>query len=236
MHWREKEKECQSQRERYWIVQEFASATKVSVRACCKSFFVSSSSSVIVVVNVGLVHHQGRPQGDRPMGVKVRTQDESGRKEGRESGSGGVGEERERKGENNKEEAGASHVMHMNDIGFCKGAKAEKMALLEASKNRSNSSKAATSAASKSRSSSSTSGIRERMRQLEDHASKTRFVKDSKKLSRSDPNYGRPQEGTKTAERGRRANSHVHKEILELCEIIYMNGFEQVMCNYYNNV
>ena len=33
------------------------------------------------------------------------------------------------------------------------------------------------------------------------------------------------QEGTKTAERGARANKHVHREILELIEVIYMSGF-----------
>ena len=33
------------------------------------------------------------------------------------------------------------------------------------------------------------------------------------------------QEGTKTAERGERANKHVHREILELIEVIYMSGF-----------
>ena len=33
------------------------------------------------------------------------------------------------------------------------------------------------------------------------------------------------QEGTKTAERGERANKHVHREILDLCEVVYMNGF-----------
>ncbi len=65
------------------------------------------------------------------------------------------------------------------------------------------------------------------MRQLEDAMSKTHFVKDMKsgRLSKSDPDYGRPQAGTKTAERGQRANRHVHKEILELCEVIYMHGF-----------
>jgi hypothetical protein len=64
------------------------------------------------------------------------------------------------------------------------------------------------------------------MKQLEDAMSKNNFVKDvGGRLSKDDPNYGRPQAGTKTAERGDRANMHVHKEILDLIEIIYMNGF-----------
>ncbi|TRY71945.1 hypothetical protein TCAL_03936 [Tigriopus californicus] len=48
-----------------------------------------------------------------------------------------------------------------------------------------------------------------------------------KAISKDDPNYGRPQQGTFTEARGQRAQIHVHKEMLELCEIIYMNGEEQ---------
>ncbi|KAF4528308.1 hypothetical protein B566_EDAN014984 [Ephemera danica] len=43
-------------------------------------------------------------------------------------------------------------------------------------------------------------------------------------LDKSNPNYGRPVEGSKTDVRGKKAMSHVTKEILELCEIIHENG------------
>lgn len=57
---------------------------------------------------------------------------------------------------------------------------------------------------------------------------KDNFVKDMKSaLDKEDPAYGKPQEGTRTAARGKKALSHVHKEILELCEIIYLHGLEQ---------
>ena len=66
--------------------------------------------------------------------------------------------------------------------------------------------------------------IVERMKLLEHAMTKDNYVRDLKRTDRSDPGYGRPQEGTRTAERGARAATHVHKEILELCEVIYMNG------------
>ncbi|KAL1116522.1 hypothetical protein AAG570_004994 [Ranatra chinensis] len=37
----------------------------------------------------------------------------------------------------------------------------------------------------------------------------------------SDPDYGRPVAGSKTDERGRKAKSHITKEILELCAAIH---------------
>jgi len=43
-------------------------------------------------------------------------------------------------------------------------------------------------------------------------------------LSKEDPGYGTPLEGTKTAARGRKAVDHVSKEIVELCEVIWTHG------------
>lgn len=48
------------------------------------------------------------------------------------------------------------------------------------------------------------------MQQLEHAMTKTQFV-SGRRVSKGDPGYGRPEEGTKTAERGKRAHSHVHK-------------------------
>jgi len=43
-------------------------------------------------------------------------------------------------------------------------------------------------------------------------------------LKPGDPGYGRPQEGTKTAARGRNAHQHISGEIVELCEVIRAHG------------
>ncbi len=67
-----------------------------------------------------------------------------------------------------------------------------------------------------------TSGVLARTKQLEEAMGKDNFVEcRTRALGKGDPGYGRPQEGTRTAERGRRAQTHVHKEILELCEVRY---------------
>jgi len=42
-----------------------------------------------------------------------------------------------------------------------------------------------------------------------------------KKLDKNDPTYGKPIEGSVTQQRGHLANSHIHKEIEQLCQIIY---------------
>lgn len=65
--------------------------------------------------------------------------------------------------------------------------------------------------------------ILERVSQLSEKMSATRFTQ-TVHLSKDDPNYGTPQEGTQTAARGRKAHQHVSKEIVELCEMIYIHG------------
>ncbi|XP_043228423.1 uncharacterized protein LOC122384770 [Amphibalanus amphitrite] len=45
-----------------------------------------------------------------------------------------------------------------------------------------------------------------------------------RKLSREDPNYGRPVEGSKTAERGRLAQIQMIGDMVELCDMIYDCG------------
>ncbi|XP_021937067.1 actin-binding Rho-activating protein-like isoform X2 [Zootermopsis nevadensis] len=47
---------------------------------------------------------------------------------------------------------------------------------------------------------------------------------DKPKLDKNDPNYGRPVAGSKTDIRGKRAYTHISKEVLQLCQIIYENG------------
>ncbi|KAM6170744.1 actin-binding Rho-activating protein [Erethizon dorsatum] len=42
----------------------------------------------------------------------------------------------------------------------------------------------------------------------------------STRLHRGDEGYGRPKEGTKTAERAQRAQRHIHREITEMCLVI----------------
>ena len=52
------------------------------------------------------------------------------------------------------------------------------------------------------------------MAALENAMTKTKFVRgDTARptMDKSDPNYGKPEEGTKTSERGKKAHSHVHK-------------------------
>lgn len=40
------------------------------------------------------------------------------------------------------------------------------------------------------------------------------------RLHKGDEGYGRPKEGTKTAERAKRAEAHIHREMKDLCFII----------------
>ncbi|KAM5315559.1 actin-binding Rho-activating protein [Glossophaga mutica] len=42
----------------------------------------------------------------------------------------------------------------------------------------------------------------------------------STRLHKGDEGYGRPKEGTKTAERAKRAEEHIHREIMDMCFII----------------
>lgn len=42
----------------------------------------------------------------------------------------------------------------------------------------------------------------------------------STRLHKGDEGYGRPKEGTKTAERAKRAEAHIHREIRDMCFII----------------
>ncbi|KGL80469.1 Actin-binding Rho-activating protein, partial [Tinamus guttatus] len=46
----------------------------------------------------------------------------------------------------------------------------------------------------------------------------------STRLHKGDEGYGRPKEGTKTAERARRAEAHIHREMRDLCFIIASIG------------
>ena len=50
-----------------------------------------------------------------------------------------------------------------------------------------------------------------------------RFTQETQ-LKPSDAGYGTPQEGTKTAARGRKAHQAISGEIVELCQVIEANA------------
>ena len=67
------------------------------------------------------------------------------------------------------------------------------------------------------------SEIAELTSQLSKKLNPTNFTKEVH-LRPSDPGYGTPQEGTKTAVRGRRAHESISKEIIEMAELIWEHG------------
>lgn len=50
------------------------------------------------------------------------------------------------------------------------------------------------------------------------------FTKEEAACSKSDSRYGTPQEGTRTAFRGQKAHQAISREVVELCEVIEING------------
>eukprot|EP00090_Calanus_glacialis_P043326 TRINITY_DN76690_c0_g1_i1.p1 TRINITY_DN76690_c0_g1~~TRINITY_DN76690_c0_g1_i1.p1 ORF type:complete len:154 (-),score=36.65 TRINITY_DN76690_c0_g1_i1:62-523(-) len=54
-------------------------------------------------------------------------------------------------------------------------------------------------------------------------SSKPKFTQESH-FKKSDAEYGKPQEGTKTAARGRKAHQAISGEIVELCQVIQANA------------
>ena len=58
--------------------------------------------------------------------------------------------------------------------------------------------------------------VRERIQLLEKAMQKDNLTKDlGKTINKSDPNYGKPQQGTLTEFRGQKAHTHVHKVCLQ---------------------
>ncbi|XP_040582143.1 actin-binding Rho-activating protein isoform X2 [Lepeophtheirus salmonis] len=112
--------------------------------------------------------------------------------------------------------------MSFSSIGICKGSRAENTAML-LTKQQNDSSK---SDSEWTESKHCGTNLQTRKNHLLENMSKSRFVKDFKPLKKTDPGYGCPQEGTRTEARGIKAQFHVHKEILELCEILYMYGLD----------
>ena len=57
-------------------------------------------------------------------------------------------------------------------------------------------------------------------------------------LKPSDPGYGKPQEGTETAARGKKAHENISGEIVEMAEIIWEHGqiTGQTYAFYFGNV
>ena len=59
--------------------------------------------------------------------------------------------------------------------------------------------------------------------QLDQKLHPTHFTQEVH-LKPSDPGYGKPQEGTETAARGKKAHEHISSEIVEMSEIIWEHG------------
>lgn len=133
-----------------------------------------------------------------------------------------------------------SSTTSLVDLGYCQGARKEKAAMLESKFRPQLQSTPDLSSVKKSPSNklgkvvggpvrrTHSEDIKERVKLLEQAMSKSKYTRDlgGPPMDKSHPEYGKPQKGTWTAERGAKAHSHVHKEILELCEFIYMNGDE----------
>ena len=120
----------------------------------------------------------------------------------------------------------------MTDLFYCKGSNKEKTALLEKRQEGGLPKQQVQRLPSPKSRRSGGGDIQERMKRLEKAMSRdsdcTQPVAEEDVITdKNDPDYGKPQAGTKTEARGRRAQTHVHKEILELCEVIYMNGSEE---------
>ncbi len=110
--------------------------------------------------------------------------------------------------------------MALDGLVYCKGARSERTAQLESRRRVGGGGKTPAAAARHRPTKRVNEGVLERTRRLQEAMSGADFVKCRDEApERGDPRYGRPQEGTQTAERGRRAHSHVHKEMLELCEV-----------------
>ncbi|CAB4055511.1 unnamed protein product [Lepeophtheirus salmonis] len=90
--------------------------------------------------------------------------------------------------------------MSFSSIGICKGSRAENTAML----------------------------LTKQQNIVPNLTGKSKYHPDKilNPLKKTDPGYGCPQEGTRTEARGIKAQFHVHKEILELCEILYMYGLD----------
>merc|ERR1712038_2201738 len=126
----------------------------------------------------------------------------------------------------------------LNDLGYCQGSNKEKMAMLESKcrsqqPQQSNSNPDLCDDEVKNKENKGppirrtySDDIKGRVQLLEKAMSNSKYNTNDKRLDRNDPNYGRPLHGTWTAERGAKAHNHVQKEILELCEFIYLNSCE----------
>ena len=75
------------------------------------------------------------------------------------------------------------------------------------------------------------SEIAELTSQLNKKLNPTHFTKEVH-LKPSDPGYGKPQEGTQTAARGKKAHENISSEIVEMSEIIWEHGqmTGQIIC------
>jgi len=131
-----------------------------------------------------------------------------------------------------------------DDLGYCRGSRKEKIAMLESKCRPQQQSSPDLSTAepgtvkyqggngqTRPARRTHSEDIKERVQLLEKAMFKDNYTKDlGNTIKKSDPNYGKPQQGTLTEFRGQKAHTHVHKEILELCEFIYMNGEEEEDC------
>jgi hypothetical protein len=69
--------------------------------------------------------------------------------------------------------------------------------------------------------------IKERVQLLEKAMFKDNYTKDlGNTINKSDPNYGKPQQGTLTEFRGQKAHTHVHK----VCQPIFIEKVALLKC------
>ena len=106
------------------------------------------------------------------------------------------------------------------DLGYCKGSQREKLAMLELKsrpQQQSTPDLCHSTVVDGQKSvpvrRTHSEDIKERVQLLEKAFTKAKYTRDTshKRMDKNDPEYGRPQKGTWTAERGEKAHNHVHK-------------------------
>ena len=103
-----------------------------------------------------------------------------------------------------------------DDLGYCQGSRKEKAAMLESKckpqQQPDLDSSEIAEASSKTPKKAKNEEIKERVQLLEKAMAKANYTKDvGIPMDKDDPDYGKPQKGTWTEMRGKKAHNHVHK-------------------------
>lgn len=109
-----------------------------------------------------------------------------------------------------------SHTTSPDDLGYCRGSRKEKLAMLESKcrpQQQSNPDLMLSRDNIQPVRRTHSEDIKERVQLLEKAMSKANYTKDlgGSTIDKNHPEYGTPQKGTWTAMRGEKAHSHVHK-------------------------